>query len=129
MTNSLNENQHFICSKCRGLFEAQIWRIIDEDDYPQLLEQIKKENLFSVYCPHCHHEYMLNEPFLIVQRNRRLRLIYVVAEGTSLKAERDHLRRLVNILMKNQNNNWLMEWENHVRVIPQELLSVALTEQ
>jgi hypothetical protein len=123
MSNSLDELQHFTCPKCSRSFESRIWLIIDEAEYPQLLDKVKQGDIYSVNCPDCRHEVMLNTPLLVVQRDRDPRLIYAVAEGKSLKEDREHLRRLIAILRHNQQNEWLVEWEKQISVIPQELLS------
>lgn len=44
------------CDRCQKYLEAEVWQIINCSERPDLVEQIAKDMIHQVICPHCQYK-------------------------------------------------------------------------
>ncbi|OQX65647.1 MAG: hypothetical protein B5M51_00115, partial [Anaerolinea sp. 4484_236] len=55
MTNSYAQTAQLECPNCGQAFDAEIWKIIDVSERPDLVEKIRAGSLHTIPCPKCGH--------------------------------------------------------------------------
>ena len=52
------------CDRCEKSFEAEVWRIINVIERPDLAEQIENDTIYEVTCPHCQFQQRADKFFI-----------------------------------------------------------------
>lgn len=93
-----------------------------------MLEKARSGDLRTVACPNCYDDVPINAPLLIYQPKDDPHLIYVLSLTTNYETERQQLNDLLNVLRLDLRDIWQEEWTENIRVVPQELLTLILSE-
>lgn len=114
MDLSFSQNITTICSECKQSFSKDVWIILDQNSRPELIEQLKQENLNTLVCPQCNHQMgTADEPLLIYRPNQQPPLIFSHAEKNILGEDQAHnMHRLVQHLLQDlhrDDQEWVME--------------------
>jgi len=97
MSRSYSETTTIKCPGCRQKMSVEIWRIVDTQERPDLLDRIRKKEIHAVVCGNCGHKGRINAPLLINVPERE-ELFFVRAEKTSEKENRNTRDLLVKKL-------------------------------
>lgn len=98
MPISHQEQAELICPSCGADFSAAIWLILDAQEQPAELEQLRSGTLNSVTCPHCGSSGPAGAPLLFHDAQAR-RVIFAGAPGAAEHEVRDQARDLHAILV------------------------------
>lgn len=98
------------CKCCDKSFEFRLWQIVDVEEQPYLFEQIKDESIHKGECPHCGCKNYVNEPLLVIQKNRKPHLLFVPDKNSSYEENRKVVTRLLKKMKEDPGSTWNDKW-------------------
>ncbi|MBX0328958.1 CpXC domain-containing protein, partial [Oscillochloris sp. ZM17-4] len=98
MAISYQEQAELTCPSCGADFTAAIWLILDAQEQPAAVDDLRRGALNIVICPHCDSSGPAGAPLLFHDAQAR-RVIFAGAPGAAEHEVRDQARDLHAILV------------------------------
>lgn len=98
MTISLREHIELTCPHCQGSFASDLWLIVDSQEQPTLVEDLRSEHLNRVRCPHCGKASLPPTP-LLVHDSAAQRVWFAPPPGLDELTWREQARELHAVLV------------------------------
>jgi hypothetical protein len=99
MTVSFAENVTLTCPACGKQFTGVVWRLLDAEERPDLVEALRDEQLNLMHCPHCGNLASAGTPLLLHERPGRR--VYFAAPADAAEHEvREQAQALLYALVE-----------------------------
>ncbi|MEI7771557.1 MAG: CpXC domain-containing protein, partial [Chloroflexales bacterium] len=98
MPISYQEQAELTCPSCGAGFTSAVWLILDAQEQPGALDELRRGALNSVTCPHCGSSGPAGAPLLFHDAQAR-RVIFAGAPGAAEHEVRDQARNLHALLV------------------------------
>lgn len=128
MFHSFSQNYDIACPNCQQSFIHLIWLIVDIEEHPELLQQVKTETLNTATCPYCLIELgQADTPLLIYRPSQQPALIFSPAQQTSQEEDSQDFYGLLELLREQSNADWTEDWlEVNLQIVPYPALPMQL---
>ncbi|MEI7642743.1 MAG: CpXC domain-containing protein [Chloroflexales bacterium] len=98
MPISYQKQAEFTCPNCGANVTAAVWQILDAQEQPGVVDDLRRGLLNRVTCPHCGGDGPVRGPLLFHDAQAR-RVIFAGAPGTADHEVRDQARNLHALLV------------------------------
>ena len=127
MPNTYAQTVALSCRECSQSFEAQLWRIVDVTERPDLLERVREGALHQLQCPHCGQDGQVDVPLLLFCPGQDPPILFSPAQGTSEEEDHERATQLVDRLRESLGAAWQDPWLHPgLRRVPRPMLPATL---
>ena len=124
MSNSLAIHADLTCFRCRISSKVEVWVVVDCVGSPDLVEDIRKEDLHIVACPLCGYEQVADIPLLLFHSGKNSPLVFSPPQDATGEEGQNHAILLVELLRRQLASNWQDGWlARGLPVVPREELA------
>jgi hypothetical protein len=127
MTHSYAATANMTCPTCDQQVDVKLWLIVDIEERPDLIDNLREGTLQNVNCPQCGQGGGIDAPLLVVMPTQKPPpmfpsiiatsttdtsggLIFSPASGTSKEMDRQHLEELCSMLQEEMGEAWQSQW-------------------
>jgi len=128
MSNSIAQQANISCINCQQPFTADIWIIIDIQERPDLLAQVRTNSIHNLSCPHCHSDGQIDAPLLIYRSDHDPVIIFSPAQQTTQQQDQRFAREFISILRRQLGSTWQDTWASSLSILPRPILAADLSD-
>ena len=110
MQYSFAEHPEFTCPECKGMFNPELWLLVNVDERPDLVESIRTGNLHNVECPHCGQTIAIDAPLLLFSRGSNPPVLFSPAQSATRETSIEQALYLVDLLRRRLGVDWRDAW-------------------